>query len=190
MSPLTIYLDSMLRDALPHDPPGKPLWQPPIIRAFAWRRVSLTHLLFVDDIVLFSHASSSSCSTLMNILLEYSSLSGQSINKNKCKMVLSKLASQDNDMITIYCFHVAEEMSTYLGIPLSKGKPKLGHFQHITEAITRKLHGWKARCLSFAGRICLINYQLTGTGLPVLYYSFSYCQVPLLSWAFLGGRPD
>lgn len=54
------------------------------------------------------------------------------------------------------------------------------HFLHLTEAITRKLNGWKARTLSLAGKACLINFSL----LPILFYSFAYCQVPrkLLSW--------
>lgn len=70
------------------------------------------------------------------------------------------------------------ELGDYLGVPITKGVSHLKHFYGLRSI--SKLGGWRAKTLSLAGRICLINYSL----LPMLYHILAHCRVPkgLLSW--------
>lgn len=76
----------------------------------------LTHLFFADDIVIFSQASTSSCEALNFILGDYCSLSGQVMNRDKCKLVISKGASLEvrSRVETIFGFRIADEMGFHL----------------------------------------------------------------------------
>lgn len=67
-----------------------------------------------------------------------------------------------------------------MGVPLTAGVAHLKHFDSLRSKITARLGGWKAKTLSLAGRICLINYSL----LPMLYHTLAHCRVPkgLLHW--------
>lgn len=40
---------------------------------------------------------------------------------------------------------------------------------HLAHRIQSQLSGWKSKCLTQAGRICLANYSLA----PMLYYTFA-----------------
>lgn len=50
----------------------------------------LSHFFFADDIMIFYDASTNSCR--VEVLHEYYLLSGQAINYDKCKMVISNNA--------------------------------------------------------------------------------------------------
>lgn len=57
-------------------------------------------------------------------------------------------------------------------------KPRMRHFSELQSQVSRNPGGWKAKSLSIAGRVCLINYSL----LPMLY--LAHCHVPqeFLDW--------
>lgn len=48
----------------------------------------------------------------------------------------------------------------YLGAPISKGKNRSRLFDHIIQQIANKLDGWKAKMLSFAGKVTLMKSVL------------------------------
>ena len=51
---------------------------------------SFTHLFFADDLVLFAKATNKNCTTINKILRTFCDISGQKINFNKSRLVLSK----------------------------------------------------------------------------------------------------
>lgn len=57
------------------------------------------------------------------------------------------------------------ELGNSLCVPITGGVPRLKHYDSLRSQIATKLSGWKAKTLSLAGRICLINYSL----LPISY---------------------
>ncbi|GAU48881.1 hypothetical protein TSUD_406600 [Trifolium subterraneum] len=57
---------------------------------------------------------------------------------------------------------------TYLGCPIFVGKPKVIHFQAVTDKIKIKLASWKGALLSIMGRVQLIKAVIHG----MLVYSF------------------
>ena len=63
-----------------------------LIHGFALNRggPKLTHLLFVDDSLLFCRSSRSECQKVLEILASYESLSGQKINRDKTSIFFSK----------------------------------------------------------------------------------------------------
>lgn len=79
-----------------------------------------------------------------------------------------------------------QEIGNYLGIPFSAHAIKEHHLVAVKEKILKKLSLWKARSLSLAGRLCLINYSL----MPILFYAFGHCSIPVsvLNWVDLQVR--
>lgn len=63
---------------------------------------------------------------------------------------------------------------TYLGVPIFYGRTKSVYFEYLVDKIRRALDGWRAKILSFGGRITLIKsmlqsfpvYTLTSTLVP------------------------
>lgn len=55
----------------------------------------LTHLLFVDDSLLFYRATEQECNNILEILDVYGSCSGQQINRNKTTIFFSKFTSDE-----------------------------------------------------------------------------------------------
>lgn len=49
----------------------------------------------------------------------------------------------------------------YLGVPIFAGRSKLIYFEHLVDKVRRKLDGWKAKIMSFAGKLNRIKYVLT-----------------------------
>nr|KYP43394.1 Putative ribonuclease H protein At1g65750 family [Cajanus cajan] len=58
----------------------------------------------------------------------------------------------------------------YLGIPIGVGPRRYDTWQLIIKKFSKKLLAWRARTLSIAGRVCLINVVLTS--LPLYLMSF------------------
>ena len=51
---------------------------------------TITHLLFADDSIIFTHAIVQEATFISNILRRYEELSGQKVNLNKCKISFSR----------------------------------------------------------------------------------------------------
>lgn len=62
----------------------------------------------------------------------------------------------------------------YLGVPLFIGRPRVLHFEFLVEKISTIIEGWKARLLSFGGKLTLIKSVLHS--IPI--YSMASTMVP------------
>ncbi|XP_058741622.1 uncharacterized protein LOC131614008 [Vicia villosa] len=87
--------------------------------------INISHLMFADDLLLFGEASENQMMCVKKILHDFFLMSGQEISKDKSS------------------------------IPLKGKILKKGNFNYIIEQVSMKLSGWKARHLSFAGRMAL-----------------------------------
>ena len=54
----------------------------------------------------------------------------------------------------------SESLGKYLGCPVFQKRPNVTTFSELIEKAMNKLVGWKAKCLSKAGRIILIQSHL------------------------------
>ena len=80
-----------------------------LLHGFALNRggPKLTHLLIVDDSLLFCRSSRSECQKVLEILASYESLSGQKINRDKTSIFFSKPTTEARRM----------EIKEPLGVP-------------------------------------------------------------------------
>jgi len=53
-----------------------------------------------------------------------------------------------------------EDLSKYLGVPIFHQKVSSGTFQFIMDKVHQRLSAWKAKILSFAGRVTLAKFVL------------------------------
>ena len=96
-------------------------------------------------------------------------MSGQVINNTKSRFYTGAMNSTRAQMISdMLGFSVGIVPFTYLGCPIFRGKPKVAHFQIITDRIKTKLSTWKGSLLSIMGRVQLVKSIIHG----MLVYSF------------------
>jgi hypothetical protein len=123
----------------------------------------ISHLLFVDDLILFAKATSLEAVNLNSYLNLYCRWSGQFINISKSSIHFSKntATSTINSISGIFPFKRASISSKYLGLPLFFGKAKFAAFKDILEKVSGKIEGWCAKTLSQARRTVLIKSVAT-----------------------------
>ena len=133
-----------------------------------------SHILYVDDIMLFCKGNSASIQALTQLFNEYAANSGQKVNPSKSILYVGSMTAQRHLNIAISLgFTVVFLPFMYLGAPIFKGKPKAAHFQFIVDRITIKLTAWKASLLSIVGRAQLVKSVIHGMLLhTILIYSW------------------
>ena len=80
----------------------------------------ISHLYFVDDLILFFKASNGQCEIIMDTLNTICNLSGQNNNLNKSKLFVSPNISrrQAKELNQYYKIPSTEYLGKYLGVPL------------------------------------------------------------------------
>lgn len=121
-----------------------------------------SHLLFADDIILYSCAKRSYITKLMALVEAYTLSSGQRLNPRKCNFYLPVRAHREQvrSVASATGFERGVFPFVYLGVPVGLGKRQVCHFLHIIDRIAERIHGWQSKLLSSAGRLVLIKYIL------------------------------
>ncbi|XP_059437358.1 uncharacterized protein LOC132170396 [Corylus avellana] len=119
----------------------------------------ISHLLFADDVIIFSKANVSEAQVILNCLNTYSAWSGQHINLAKSAVLFSKNCSLSRKSSINGILNLAQipAQGKYLGIPLFLHSKKQDSFIDLKDRIFAKFSGWKARLLSQAARTTLIK---------------------------------
>ncbi|XP_061356470.1 uncharacterized protein LOC133300904 [Gastrolobium bilobum] len=144
----------------------------------------ITHLFFVDDLLLFAEASIDQAKLITDILRCFGDSSGQKISKEKTRICFSRNVShlKAREIAQTLDFVVASDMGKYLGIPLFNERVGPSYFNHILGRIDKRLSSWKENFLSFAGRSTLIQSAIST--LPSYTYKRACCLralVPVLN---------
>lgn len=134
------------------------------------RCISLpTHILYADNVLIFCTGTKRNIRVLLNIFHRYSEVSGQLINNAKIRLYTGAMHSSRAQMLSdMLGFTVGNIPFLYLGCPIFQGKPKVIHFQMISDRIKIKLSSWKGSLLSIMGRVQLVKSIIHG----MLVYSF------------------
>ncbi|XP_056697398.1 uncharacterized protein [Spinacia oleracea] len=137
------------------------------------KRITVSHLLFADDLLLFGRADDSTTSTLREVLDSFCSVLGQKVNEEKSRLIFSHNTPNQHKTWFQELINVKESSSLglYLGLPLSHKKPTRNSIQFVVEK-RKKLANWKTTCLSRAGRLCLIRSTLNT--IPHYYMQANY----------------
>ncbi|XP_020698808.2 uncharacterized protein LOC110111333 [Dendrobium catenatum] len=123
----------------------------------------ISHLLYADDLLIFGEATVQNCKVLVDILDGFAQLSGLKVNHEKSNLIISKSIS--NPLLIAEALNISSfgDKMTYLGIPISVKKLSKADYQLLLNTISKHLAGWKARLLSFAGRLQFVKYTICNT---------------------------
>lgn len=117
--------------------------------------VNISHMIFADDLMIFSEAKPSDAAGIRQVLDDFATYAGLDLNVAKSQIFFSK----NCDRMDISSILGVEEQSLpvrYLGLPLFSGMLKRDMCLPLLDKMRAKLDLWKGRLLSMAGRLELI----------------------------------
>lgn len=125
--------------------------------------MQLTHICFVDDLLIFLDGSKRSLEGVLQVLAEFEHISGLAVNIAKTSLFNCGVPT---DIIQRFRsrFGLAQASLPirYLGLPLSSKKLSLKDYDPLIFQIKRKLGSWTSKTLSMAGRLTLISSVIAG----------------------------
>ncbi|KAK4397773.1 Anaphase-promoting complex subunit [Sesamum angolense] len=126
-------------------------------------KLKITHLLFADDLMMFSRGDLPSVHILMECLQEFRDVSGLAVNTSKSSIFTAGI--ENNMLCDILArteFTRGEMPVRYLGIPLAAQRLSVRDYSPLVDQIANNISRWAAKSLSFAGRLELIRSVIHG----------------------------
>lgn len=117
---------------------------------FSLNASKISHLLHVDDVVMFANASKSTIRCLIEIFKTYEAWMDQLINYDKSIIHFSKWLSHCRlrEVLVETGFVRGHFSFNYLGALIVDGRLKIVHFKPLLEGVAKMLAGWKNLLLS------------------------------------------
>ena len=107
---------------------------------------TVTHLLFSDDLLVFTDGSRHSISGVKNVMAGFKEWSGLDMNSEKSEIFFGGYSDLECAVISdIYGFKRGTFPTRYLGVPLSPKKISNAALQPYLEKITKKLNCWTVK---------------------------------------------
>ena len=140
------------------------------------RELVISHLLYVDDTVLFCEANSKQLMYLGWTLMRFEAYSGLKINLSKSEIIPVGRVDNIEMLASEFGYGVGSLPTTYLGLPLGAPHRAMGVWDTIEERFKKRLASWKRQYISKGGRLTLIRSTLSS--LPI--YLLSLFKMPKL----------
>ncbi|XP_021595134.1 uncharacterized protein LOC110602012 [Manihot esculenta] len=142
---------------------------------------SISDLMFVDNVILFSRASIEDAQIIKHLLHVFPATSGLSINLSKSSIFLRSNTQIDikNTIATHLQIQKVDIRDKLLGLPADIQRSKNQAFVNIKERLSNKTASWKENLLSKDGREVLIKSvatALTVYAMSCFKFSSSFCQ--------------
>ena len=141
------------------------------------RALSVSHLLFVDDSLLFFRANVHQALVIKDVLSTFERCSGQLLSPNKCSLLINENCDQqiaDQVRLTLGVERL-DFKAKYLGLPTPHGRVRRGLFQPLEGRFHKRMVAWNEIFLSAVGKEVLI--KSVAQALPV--YVMSVFKLPL-----------
>jgi hypothetical protein len=162
------------------------------------RAPSITHLLFVDDSLLFYRANHEQAAAVKQLLSTFEKCTGQQLSPSKCSLLMNEsrdsgFRDQVRDLLGVQRIDFEAK---YLGLPTPAGRVKRGVFQPLVERFQKRMTAWKEKELSAAGKEILIksiaqalpNYVMSVFKLPVTLCDSLMRHIKAYWWGSENGR--
>lgn len=125
------------------------------------QELDLTHLCFADDLFVFTRGDVGSVAVLKRALHIFRMKSGLAPSLEKSDIFFGGVDTNTKVAIREYLgFREGVFPIRYLGVPLSPVRLSNADFQPLITKVRNRIHNWKAKYLSFAGRRQLISSVL------------------------------
>lgn len=116
--------------------------------------MGISHLAFVDDIMIFSRGDAISIGVIMQTLYHFENATGIKINISKSKLFTTGISDSETASLQhITKFLLGEFPIKYLGVPLTHGKHKASLFAPLIDKIFGFISSWATSALSYVGRL-------------------------------------
>lgn len=144
------------------------------------RPIGFNHVLFADDIFLFSLATLHDSRILFYIFAQFCQWSGQICNLSKYKIFFSRNATPEilHQIAVLTNMPIVTDLGKYQGLPLILNSTSNSMFQPLLDRIRDRIRAWQSILLSQAGRITLIKQSY-------LLLPFMPCKLPISQKVFL-----
>lgn len=125
------------------------------------KTISLTHLCFADDFMVFVEGSRWSIEGALTVFDEFAKWSGLNISIEKLTIYMAGVAREERRRILMnFPFAEGALPVRYLGLALMTKVMRKNDYLPLVEKIRNKITSWTCRFLSYAGRLELIKSVL------------------------------
>ncbi|VFQ69892.1 unnamed protein product [Cuscuta campestris] len=134
--------------------------------SFKW----VGHLIYADDLIIFTKGDTRNLLRLKGVLLDYLGASGQQINYNKSHFYCSKNTSKEqiSHIEKILGMTNGSFPFTYLGRTICKGVLRKEHCFSLLEHFDNHISSWYSKILNQMGRLILIKHVLSSIPLHIM----------------------
>lgn len=124
-------------------------------------RLKITHLCFVDDLMLFARGKVFSIRLMMIAFNKFSTTTGLRANPNKCQVFFGGVCMQDQlAMLEETGFAAGILPIKYLRVPLASIKLTIAQCQPLIDKMVKRIQHWSVKLHSYAGRKQLVSNVL------------------------------
>ena len=138
--------------------------------------LSISHLLFADNTIIFYEAKEDQLLYLSWILFWFEASSGLKINLDKSALISMGNVVNLNALAAELGYRAGHLPSTYLGLPLGASHKSEAVWDNIEERVCKRLALWKRNYISKGGKVTLIKSTLAS--LPL--YQMSMVRMPVI----------
>jgi hypothetical protein len=131
----------------------------------------LSILQYADETIIFIDHDLEQARNLKLLLTVFEQMSGHKINFHKSEIFCYGQAKEfEDEYVELFGCDVGEYPFKYLGIPMHHRQLLNAEWCKVEERFQKKLSCWKAKHLSYGGRLILLNSVLSS--LPMFMMSF------------------
>ncbi|XP_074305219.1 uncharacterized protein LOC141640267 [Silene latifolia] len=126
-------------------------------------KIGLTHLIFADDLMIFTRGDAPSVQAVFHALERFAGWSGLHANADKTDIFFGGVQSDVKRIILQQTgFSEGNLPCRYLGLPLNTGRNTIDMYGVLLTKIQHAIQHWSTNFLSYAGKVQLLNSVVFG----------------------------